>query len=323
MIYRRLLLIAYCSLLIFPALSCKTVPQIPDAVREETEFVPLNPDALAYIFIDVKKSKPVLSGINFGGINDKQLQQILDRTQSAAASLFLPHDVRAYQLAAWGKYPASGGKMALGASKDWKKVRSPLSKAEYWYSEKGQLSVALHSKRVFISAVRENTPEYVSRDPFPAEAGTAIPKGFNEFRREAVLSLWLNNPGSFINQKLGEIGLPLEIPAEQLFIGFFPAVKQAKPDREPPADAPQYEAVLKIQVSSETQAWALTRVLASARNLFLPRTNSDETDSSAFTVLTSMFFANPPKQDGKNLIIKTNALNAGDISLLFGLFSLW
>ena len=142
----------------FFALSCQSTPKTTFTMPDENSSIPLDAGALGYIFIDVKNSRPILEYINFSGMNDKQFQPILDVTQFAAAALYLPLSPRRYQLAAWGNYPSSRAKMALGASKDWEKIRSPISGDWYWYSEQQKLSIAINQKQAFVLAVRGNSP---------------------------------------------------------------------------------------------------------------------------------------------------------------------
>jgi hypothetical protein len=297
------------------SLSCTTVPKTADFIFEEATVIPLEPGAFAYILTDIRDTKPFLD------VQDKNIQQIVDATRYAVAAFYLPHDTRRYHLAAWGNYPSSRAKIALGANKDWKKMTSQANGSEYWYSEKDRLSVALTATQAFVSAgnAGNNTPA----DPFPSGTGTTIPEGFNEFRRGAVFSCWLENPSTLIGQKLTEMGIPLEIPAEQVFFSISPVTNQTGT-----AAGRNYESALKIQFTSDTQALAIATILTFARGLFSLRANPPDADqgegiSDIFTLLTSVLFANPPLQEGKSLIIKTNALDSENISLLFKSFSLW
>jgi hypothetical protein len=297
----------------FSLLSCKSVEKAPDFIFEEASVIPLEPGASAYILTDVQNTKPFLDA------PDKYLQQIVDATHYAAMAFYPQEDKRRYHLAAWGNYPSSRAKMALGANKDWKKLRSGVTKSEYWHSEKDQLSVAMTSNQVFVSAAKAKEPV----DPFPAGSETALPEGFNEFRRGAVFSCWLENPSTLIGQKMAEMGSTFTIPAEQVFFSIFPVSAQTDPD-----GGPQYESVLKIHFSSETQATLIVPILSFARGYFSlladpPDADKGEGISGIFTTLVSLLFSNPPVQEGKSLIIKTNALDSENVSLLFKSFSLW
>jgi hypothetical protein len=275
---------------------------------DDAGFFPLEPGARSYMVIDVQNARPILNQLSFINTNDEQFQQMLDQTRFAAAAVYQSEHLRGYRLAAWGSYPASRAKIALGASKGWKKQRSPIAGDDYWYSPEGGLSIALTAGRAFVAAAAGNVSDispYIPTDPFSAAPGTAIPEGFNEFRKGAVLACWIDNPGPAKKQKLMEMGIPLELPAEQLFVSLFPADEQ------------RYEARLKIQVAGANQARGLAMVFALARGFLSP---SAASDSSA--TLGSILFANPPVQDGNALIITSAPLTAGEVSLLFTMFSL-
>jgi len=305
-------------LLAITLLSCQTAPKISDIFPDDAGYIPLDSGASVYITADVQSARPLLYFLDFIKINDEQFQQMLDQTQYAVAGIYAAQGVSRYQLTAWGSYPSSRAKIALGTNKDWKKQRSQITGDDYWYSAKDGISLAITAGRAFVSAsagnaagTPPNIPPYTPTDPFSPAPGTAIPEGFNQFRKGAALSMWIDNPGPSINQKLLEMGIPLELPAEQAFVSL------VRTDEQSPADEQLYEARLRIQVDSEIQARALVMVFAFARGFL---SLSAASDSSA--ILGSILFANPPVQDGKSLIITTDPLSAREISLLFALFSL-
>ena len=291
----------------FFMLSCQTAPKIPDAVFETSGFIPLEPGAFAYIFADVQNAKPILEYINLDELNDANTKQMIDRTRSAVAAVYLPQDKRRFQLSAWGDYPSFRAKMALKIKREWKKSRSPASGANFWYSAGRRLSLALNAGRAFVSAASEDTPI----DPFTAAPGTEVPEGFGNFRKGAILSFWLEDPGPMINKKLDEMGLPLQLPADQMFVSLFPLMP-------PDASGGQfYQANIKIRFSSENQARSLVFLFAIAQN-FIP--SGPALDGSG--ALAAILFSNPPVQDGRDLIIQTNTLSGREIALLFNIFSL-
>jgi hypothetical protein len=299
-----------CSLLFAMfALSCQSAPKVAD-VLPDSESIPLDQGALAYSFIDIRNARPILDHVDFMGMNDKDFQQILDRTLSAIIAVYAPQNKRRFQLIGWGNFPSSGAKMAFGASKSWKKMRSP-TKAVYWYSAIGQISVALTSKLAFVLAVQGNESQNIQVDPFPTQ-NTAIPEGFNAFRQNAIFSCWFDDP-SYIKQKLEEMGLPLTIAIEQLFVSLSPIADQTEPD-EPIL----YQALLKIQVPGAIQARAMIALITIAQRIVPPSDIFDDNgakDSSA--VLKYLLLSNPPVQDGKNIFFKTNALTTEETALLF------
>jgi hypothetical protein len=263
-----------------------------------------------YLFAE-KDALPVLNQLMLNDINNVQFQQMIDRTRLAAAAVYVrPNEETGkvssrYRLAAWGSYPASRAKMAMGASKEWKKRRSPVSGANYWYSPQSGYAVAITAGMALVAISAENEkPPYTIIDPYSAAPGTALPEGFAAFREGSILSCWRANPGPAINLKLMEMRIPIELPAEQLFVSLFPA------DEQRIADSQRYVAHLQIRVANATQARALTMMFALARNFIPPKTE------------LGILFANTPVQDGKNLNITTAPLSAREIALLLKMFSL-
>ena len=298
---------ARCGLLFVIVLlfaSCASAPQYPDPLTDETGFIPFETGALAYVFVDVPAARPILEHAAIREMGEQEARQMLDRSRSAAAALYVPGSGRRFALAAWGKYPAKRVNVALGASRGWKKIRSPDGEW-YWRSEDRGLSIAMTTRQAFALAAKS------PGDPKGPARGTEIPAGFNEFRRGAALSCWLESPGSLINQKLLEMGIPLEIPAERVFVSVVPLAEEqaAKPDET------RYEALLQIQLVSAAQARALAALFSFTRN-FLP---ADASGGSA--AIAAILFANSPTQDGANLNIKTAALTGREIALLFNVFS--
>jgi hypothetical protein len=303
------LLFVICYLLF----ACGSAPKTPDLSPFESGFVPLDEGASAYVLADVGKARPIIEGIGYIPLNDKNIKQMLDRTKSAAVAVFLPssEETRRFQLVSWGSYPASGSSIAFGTNKDWKKQRSASSNPVYWHSDKAQISVAVTPSRAYVLAAITKTPH----DPTSSSGGVKLPDGFGEFGGGAVFSCWLSDPGPVLNQKLKETGIPLEIPAEQLFIRLFPD------------DGRKYEAHVKITVPSAAQARAVVTFLAIARS-FMPQVHPNDDDAAQngaammSAMLSAMLFANPPVQEGSSLLIKTPSLSVDEIALLFSMFSL-
>jgi len=246
--------------------------------------------------------------------NDKQFQQMLDSTQFAVLATYPPQSPRRYQLVAWGDYPSSRAKMALGASKDWKNTRSTVSKNTYWYNEQQRLSIGINPTQAFMLALKEKSSANASldipTDPFSAASGVTVPNGFGTFSKDAVFSCWFENPGPLINQKIQAMGIPFELPAERIFISLFPINEEQQKEQ-------RYEARLKIQVASETQARGLATVFNIARSFL-----SLQADSDDVAVFASILFTKAPVLDGKSLNITTAALSGRELALLFRVFSL-
>ena len=309
----------------FSFFSCKTSPLITDEAFDETGFLPLDRGAFAYIIIDVPKARPILNNTNFVNMNDKQVKQILDKTRTAAAAVYVPWAAqgssadrmaqrlahRRYQLVAWGKYPASGAKAAFGANKSWENFPSEAG-GEYWYSSESNLSIAMTRKKIALLATYRDVPG-TSNDPLSDSEGIGIPEGFSAFRQGSIISCWLEKSGSVINQRLGSMGIPLELPAEQFFVSIVPA-----PEPENYKGKPRYAAIVRIEVPSAVQARALTTIFSYVRGFFPANAGGNAVNGGA--ALAAILFANPPVQDGKFLTITTSALDAEEIALLFGIF---
>jgi hypothetical protein len=293
-------------------LSCRSVPTQFDTTLLESGSLPLQPGGAAYIVIDAGSSRPVLERLNFSFANNKQFRQMLDRTHSAVAAVYYKGNKQRYQLIAWGRYPVSRANMAFSFSSNWKKQCSAINGEAYWHSAQDRLSVALGPQEALVSIATGPSPV----DPFSVSGidvpvKTQIPEGFGAFSRGAALACWINSPASLLNQKLSEMDIPLELPAEKLFLSLFPA------DEGRAGGERHYTAVIRIEVPSETQARALATILTIGRGFFSPGAGS----GGAFG-LADLLFSNAPVQDGNSLVITTDALSAGEISLLFDIFSL-
>ncbi|MDR1239926.1 MAG: hypothetical protein LBK27_07420, partial [Treponema sp.] len=152
-------------------------------------------------------------------------------------------------------------------------------------------------------------------DPFTAAPGTEAPEGFAEFRRGAVLALWLTDPGPPANRFFAVLGLPLQLPAEQLFVSLFPHTGEGEGAA---AAEPVYEALIRIQTPAASQARALFTLINMAASALQ---TAELADGPA--VLAGIFFARPPTLDGRNLNLRTAAMDAAQIALLFSLFPVY
>jgi hypothetical protein len=240
-------------------------------------------------------------------MNPRQSQEILNRTRSVAAALYPEGHERRFQAAAWGNYPGFRGNMALSAGKDWKRHRSKTGGA-YYHSAGEGLSAALTASRAFVSGAG---PEN-NTDPFTEGPGTEMPEDFAEFRRGAVLALWVDDPGPPADRFFETLGVPLRLPADRLFVSLFPYHGEG----DAAETAARYEALIRIETPSASQARALFSLLNMAR-LYAPAMGE------AGAAPAALFFANPPIQDGRNLSLKTAPLSGEEIALLFSLFSIY
>jgi hypothetical protein len=291
--------------------SCATSPKIPDPFEEESGFLPLEPGASVYLMVNVPGCRPVLDMVTIQGMNEKQSREILNRTKTAAAAFYPEGTERRFQAVAWGRYPGFRGNLALTAGKDWKKSRSNTG-GTYYHSARDGLSVALNASRAFVSGAGPGNHV----DPFSPPPGTESPEGFAEFRRGAVLSLWLTEPALLADRFFDSLGLPLQFPAEQLFVSLFPHVREGADGDT--GEHGMYEALIRIETSGVSQARALLTLISMIR-LYAPEAGG--ADGAA--ALAALLFANPPVQDGRNLNLRTAVMDAAEIALLFGLFSVY
>jgi len=292
-------LIVFCLLFISFFLSCKSVPTSPEKQQIESGFIQLESGALVYIFIDAVNSREILNHVDLGFSQDKQFKKMLDKTQSAIIAVYPSNSENAFpqqmQISTWGKYPACMARTSMGFNKYWKKIRSDKN---YYYSAKNGLSVVVNSKQAFISSSGE-VPVY----PVTAKADTNVPEGFNIFSKNAVLSCWIDNPGPFINQKLYELGFPIEFPAEKLFLSIYPYNKN-------------YEVFLQLHAETATHARTFVAIIALARGLMPPIT-AIETGTE---LLEAILLRNSPDRDGNIVNIKSGEISIKELSLLFNLF---
>ena len=122
-------------------------------------------------------------------------------------------------------------------------------------------------------------------------------EGFAEFHRHATISCWIVDPAPVIVRMLNSNGIPIRIPAENLFIILFPAETQEV--------VGNYEAVIRLQFETASQARGIATALALAANFVV---------GSIDPMLSSVFFANAPVQNGRNLDIKTAQFTKDEIA---------
>jgi len=274
--------------------SCQSAPKIFEMDFDTAASVPLNNGASVYILADAKQARPIIDLLPIEELNNRQIRQMIDRTDFFAAAMFPVESGRRFQFVSWGDYPKSGANMSFGMNKNWKKQRSGAGYS-YWYS--GGLSIALNSRQAFAALSAGTVPA----EPVTAGGGVEMPEGFGEFRRGAPFSCWLDDPSLIINRMLNNGGLPVSLPAEKLFIVLFPAAQG------------QYEAVIRLQFESASFARGMTAIFALAGSFV-------RNGSGNNTPLSMLLFANPPVQSGRNLDIKTAVLSEEEIVWLLGLF---
>jgi len=140
-------------------------------------------------------------------------------------------------------------------------------------------------------------------DPVSAAPGVRMPEGFAGFMTGSPVSFWVEEAGLLLNKALEAEGIPINLPAENLFIKLFPAVTEVSGN--------YYEAVLRLQFGTVSQARAITAVLNLA-GLF--------SSGASKSVMEAVFLANAPVQNGNSLEIKTGALSEREIQQFIGMF---
>jgi len=292
--------------------SCRSAPAAPQ-VPAGAATIPLEPGGFAYVLIDVERARPIIGHLEFMGMDasDRQFRQMLDSTRWAIAAVYMPREGEPegtrIRLAAQGNFPSGRASMGMNFSRHWRGQRSATTGDRFWYSSAALMSMAISSREAHVSTSLRNEPV----DPFYVGEGTEIPEGFNEFREGAIISTWLDSPGEFINDRLAEMHIPLEIPAEQLFMSIF--------QHEPQGGEQMYTAHLTIQMPGEAQAAGFATVLSFARLLFAPPPPAEGGGDMAAALL-SILFNNPTTAEGRNLHIRTGAMTAREVSELFGMF---
>jgi hypothetical protein len=299
--YQRTSSWCLCGLwLIFLLFSCRTTPNISEIIPENENVLPLERGALLYIVADVNKMRSIIERLPIEELNDSQTRQMLDRTDYLAAAIFPQESGRRFQLAVWGNYPASQADFALGLNKNWRKMQSQ-SGGSYWYSSASRLSLAVGSRQALAASSLTGDPF----DPLSKE-GIDLPEGFADFRRNAGVtspfSCWLENPAILISRLMNDLGLPLGIPVQKLFINLLPIQDE------------KYETLIRLQFENASYARNMIRILNMAAGFF---------PGNFDMALASLFFANPPVLNGSNVDIRSAALDEEVIDQLLGLFMLF
>ncbi|MDR2663367.1 MAG: hypothetical protein LBC31_10275 [Treponema sp.] len=262
-------------------------------------FSLMAPGAELYVTAEVQAVRPILEGLLLGGMTGAELRDFLDMSDTLTAAVFEgtgPAD-RHFYAAAAGNFPGVRGGLFFSASRDWEKKVS-ASGIEYWYSDKSRLSVFLNARNAYLS----------DGDPFVPPPGAESPPALEGLRQGAVLSGWMENPGSAINRIVAAFGVPIEIPSDRLVFSVYPAGDE------------EYAAVLRFETPTAAQAGALVRIFGLAKaGLAL----ADFSEHPDMETLAEAFFAQAPRQDGNALILRTGVMSGGDLALLFNTISVY
>jgi hypothetical protein len=314
--------LSYClSLLALFFAACAGAPK-PLDIPLESGF-PLDAGGRAYAYIDVEKARPVLDKISFAGLSQSDLSMILDRTSYAVAGFYPPESGKTAQFSAWGRYPSSRAGFALGASKGWKKLKSE-NRQRFWYSAQAGASVALDAGRAFAAVSLPAVPGAKAPNPFALPPGTSLPEGFTEFRRDAALAFWLEEPESYLNRFLSAMNLPLQIPAESFMASLHPLPRETGESADP--NEQLYESRIRIKTPQASQARGLLTLFSMARFFLSQAAQNPEvqnSEASETVALLSLLFTNPPSLEGAFLNLRGAPMSGKDIALLFSLFSVY
>jgi len=290
-------LIYFLPLILF-CVSCKTLsmPGAFDMLRDDSENAPLDKGADVYLFAHVKQARAIIDILPIAELKDRTAKQMLDRTDFVAAAMFPANSGKRFQLSAWGRYPASNAGAALNSNKSWENITAD-SGYTYWYSASGSLSLALNNKQAFAVSTLNRKPA----EPVAASPGMEIPQGFNEFRKRAPLSCWLDNPAPMLIKILSEAGIPIRFPVQKLFFNLFQIGEKGD----------KFEAIIRLQFENASQARGVAAILGLAGGFV-----SNEPNMMA----VSLFLANPPVVKDNNIDIKTAALSKEGLQVLFSVF---
>jgi hypothetical protein len=294
--------------------SCASGPRKQDPYESgQDDFAPLAPGGTLYFAVDVPRARPILDLISLGNISGKDASAVLDRTGSAVAAVYGEGEPRRFLAALRGSYPRFRSGFSFAFNSAWKKARS-ASGDRYWRSASYGLSIFLEADRALVS----------DGDPISPPPGPVLPEGFAELRRGALLAGWLEDAGGPINQFFAQLEIPIQIPAERALFGVYAlppgALSALSPEKPGEGEEPVYEAALRIETPSVNQAKAMVSVISLAR-LFM--SGGAFPGAGGPMALAAALFANPPAQEGPVLIIRTGAMDAQEIALLFNMFSVY
>ena len=292
--------------IIFILFSCQSTPKGSVAGGAEWDgHFPFEPGAIGYMFVDVNNSRLILDNVTIPGMNQKQAKTIIDKTNNFAAAIYRKNSVPWFQLAAWGQFTASQGNMAFGMNRDWKKSRCD-SGHTFWHSN--DMALALNKGLAFFSVSGTDSPVA----PCNHSKGVDLPPEFSKYTKGAAILCWLEKPGNVADRFFEKLELPIKLPAENIIVSFMPM-----------GDKPftQYEAIMRIQTASATQARSVSRLISFASGR-AGGSGGDFSEAGVFEPLLDLFFANPPVTDNEYIIIKTPLINALEMALLINTFLL-
>ena len=266
--------------------------EVPEIVVYGEGFVSLDKEAFIYALMDTKIMRPIIEIIPVNQLNSWQAAQIIDRTEIALAAIFTNDTGRYFQVVGFGSYPVLVMNVALAIDRNWKYLFS--GDDHYWYSDASKLSVSLDSDEVNIVGWRRTRVK-----PAYEEPGVKMPEGFVAFRHRsgepAPLSLWMENRDSIMDRMLNGEGIEINLPIERLYLNLYHVEGN----------------VFKIDITLQAKNSPFTEDFEMS---LLPELI--EFDSA----LKTLFFANPPVQNNRNVEFPPVYLTEEEIVSLLRIF---
>jgi hypothetical protein len=267
-----------------------------DTIISEDGTIPIDKGGYVYILADINKIRHIFDVLPVKELKSWQAVLVIEGTETAVAALFPKDSGRLFQLVGWGEYPSFRARIALFLHINWKLKHT--DRGSYWYSNPNYLSVRIDPAKIYTVAWRK-----AHVNPTPEAEGTEIPEGFLDFKNiyeeEAPLSLWMEDPGSMLNQMFARERVRISIPSDRLFLNLYPAGNNL------------YKAVLKLQFRDEIRAENAAISLSSVTAFPLREYASG---------LGALFFSEPPFWNNNNLYFQTALLTENEVALLMNLF---
>jgi len=264
--------------------------EVPEIVVYGESFIPLDNNAFVYAFVDTKIMRSIIDIIPVNQLKSWQAVQVIDRTEIAIAALFTGDTGRFFQIAGFGSYPYLIVNVALAIDRNWKFMFS--GNDHYWYSDTDRLSVSLNSEEVYIVQWRRTRMKAMYDEP-----GVKMPEGFIAFRHRsgepAPLSLWMENHDSILDRMFNGEGITINLPIERLYLNLYHMENN------------EFKAELMLQTEGLFLENCATKL-----------SEPEESDS----VLKTLFFANQPVQNDRNVEFPAVIISEEEIASLLKIF---
>ena len=289
-------------------LSCASAPRVTlPAVGNEFTLLPEGGNV--YLWVNAEEGRPLLDLFSPIDLNNRDVAQVIDRTDRLVAALYPGNGERRFFLAATGNFPQSRANFSFALNRDWRRQNSP-SGGSYWYFRPEDIAIAINPDLVRVS----------DADPIAHFTAQSPPRGFIEFQEGLALAGWMPSSMEFINSFLSNLGVPLQIPAEDFFFG------AAQPFTDP-EDADYWELVFRIRTPSETHARSLVTLFSVARLFVMSGMVPSEGFIGGTSInpreFASLLFAYLPELNGDFLTIRSNHITIAQMALLFGMFPVY